>query len=161
MLAPVGGLMTSTISAPVSGREGHTARPAGKGEGFGRHAGDKLWVPCPSVPLLHRHRVSDLIQCATAGRVTLVCGPTGSGKTVACAMWAARTHPVENVAWVSLDPGDRQPGRLWTHVGAALATTEAMPDDLADVLADPSDRAFGLRLADMTERLDQPVTLVI
>ena len=113
------------------------------------------------MPLLHRHRVSDLIQCATAGRVTLVCGPTGSGKTVACAMWAARPNPADNVAWVSLDPGDRQPGRLWAQVGAALARTEVMPAEVADALAEPADRAFGLRLADAAERLDQPVTLVI
>jgi LuxR family maltose regulon positive regulatory protein len=113
------------------------------------------------VPLLHRHRVSDLIQSGTAGRVTLVCGPTGSGKTVACAMWAARANPADNVAWVSLDPGDRQPGRLWAQVGAALARTEAMPAEVADALTEPADRAFGLRLADAAERLDQPVTLVI
>jgi len=113
------------------------------------------------VPLLHRHRVSDLIQCATAGRVTLVCGPTGSGKTVACAMWAARRQPADNVAWVSLDPGDRQPGRLWAHVGVALAGTEAMSADLADKLAEPADRAFGLRIADVAGQLDQPVTLII
>lgn len=172
--------MTSTISAPAIGRDTHAVR-SGNQPGSQRRATedrdrppepaprethhqpnrDKLRVPCPSVPLLHRHRVSDLIQCATAGRVTSVCGPTGSGKTVACAMWATRTHPVDNVAWVSLDPGDRQPGRLWAHVGAALAGTEAIPAEVTDALAAPADRAFGLRLADAAEHLDQPVTLVI
>jgi LuxR family transcriptional regulator, maltose regulon positive regulatory protein len=162
--------MTTAISEPVIGRDGRAIRPANRPtrqrggsphQGLGRHASDKLTVPCPSVPLLHRHRVSDLIQSATAGRVTLVCGPTGSGKTVACAMWAARTHSTGNVAWVSLDPGDRQAGRLWAHVGAALAGTEAMPDDLADSFAEPAERGFGLRLADVAKQLDQPVTLVL
>ncbi|HET7017579.1 MAG TPA: LuxR C-terminal-related transcriptional regulator [Streptosporangiaceae bacterium] len=153
--------MTTAISEPVIGRDGRAVRLAKKHELLGRHASDKLAVPCPSVPLLHRHRVSDLIQCATAGRVTLVCGPTGSGKTVACAMWATRTQSTGNVAWVSLDPGDRQPGRLWAHIGAALAGTEAMPDDLADALVEPAERGFGLRLADLAEQLDEPVTLVL
>jgi LuxR family maltose regulon positive regulatory protein len=162
MLAPVGGQMTSTISEPVIGRDGHVAPPAGRtARKHERPASDKLRVPCPSVPLLHRHRLSDLIQCATAGRVTLVCGPTGSGKTVACAMWAARSRSTGNVAWVSLDPGDRQPGRLWAHVGTALAGTEAVPAGLANSLVEPAERGFGLRLAEVTEQLDQPVTLVI
>jgi LuxR family transcriptional regulator, maltose regulon positive regulatory protein len=170
--------MTTAISEPFIGRDGPAARLAARSsrqradsgghapgpaphQVRGRPAGDKFRVPCPSVPLLHRPRVSDLIQSATAARVTLVCGPTGSGKTVACAMWATRTHSTDNLAWVSLDPGDRQPGRLWAQVGAALAGTESMPDGLADALAEPADAGFGLRLADVAEQFDPPVTLVI
>ena len=92
-------------------------------------------VPRPNVPLLQRPRVIELIEQATAGhRVTLVCGPTGSGKTVACAAWASSAQD-DSVAWLSLDYGDRWPRQLWAHVRLALASTPAIPGDVARALA--------------------------
>ncbi|MDZ5623054.1 LuxR C-terminal-related transcriptional regulator [Nocardioides sp. HM23] len=45
--------------------------------------------------------------------------PAGYGKTTVVAQWLhAGTPPT--TAWVSLDPGDNDPDRLWTHVAAAL-----------------------------------------
>src|SRR5258708_5846248 len=114
MLAPVGGSMTSTISEPIVGRDSRDAqqdkRPSLARRLIGlRQASDKLRVPIPSVPLLHRHRVTNLIRSATARRVTVVTGPTGAGKTIACAIWAdhAARPPACDLPWVGLDPGDR------------------------------------------------------
>ncbi len=131
---------------------------AGRRE-LGLPATDKIRPPRPSVPLLDRPRVTELIATATARhRVTLVCGPSGAGKTVACAAWVASAH-ARRVGWVSLDYGDRWPLRLWSHVRLALAGI--VPAEVARELPDPDDEAFALRLARLAERLADPVTLVV
>ncbi len=123
---------------------------------------DKLRIPQPSVPVLQRSRVTELIRQATAAhRVVLVTGPGGAGKTVACALWAATAPASDRVAWLSLDHGDREPERLWASVRSALAGVPAVPDDVAQCLPDPADEAFGPNLAELAQRLDAPVTLVL
>ena len=91
-------------------------------------------------------------------RVTLVCGPSGAGKTVACAAWAASAH-TGSVGWLSLDYRDRWPLQLWAHV--RLAVTAAVPGEVARDLPDPDDDAFPLRLAQLAQRFAEPVTLVV
>ncbi len=118
-------------------------------------------MPRSNVPLVERPRVTGLIGQATAGhRVTLVCGPSGAGKTVACASWA-RAAQDGSVGWLSLDYGDRWPRQLWAHLRLALESTPALPADVARKLPDPDDDAFPLRLAEFAERLPTPVTLVV
>ncbi len=166
--------MTSTISQPAvrsvparTGARDSRPRRAGLHENTGeRHAlrlpaSDKVAVPRSNVPLVERPRIIELIGQATAGhRVTLVCGPSGSGKTVACAAWASGAQD-GSVAWLSLDYGDRWPRQLWEHVRLALASTPAIPGDVARALPDPDDDAFPLRLAELAERFTTPVTLVV
>jgi len=155
--------MTSTMSEPTT----RHARRVGAGKRFNADpvesplARDKLRIPRPSVPLLDRPRVTDLIERAAAHRVTLVCGPTGAGKTVACASWARRAARPGLVAWLSLDPGDRRPGRLWANIAAALSRLPAMPADLGADLASAGEDALPLKLVEAAERLTTPVTLVI
>jgi LuxR family maltose regulon positive regulatory protein len=118
-------------------------------------------VPRSNVPLLERPRVTALIaDAAQTHRVTLVCGPSGAGKTVACASWAAAAQD-GSVGWLSLDYGDRWPRQLWAHVRLALDTIAAVPGDVVRDLPEPDDDAFPLRLAELAERLTTPVTLVI
>ena len=125
-----------------------------------RTAADKARIPQPSVPLVPRSRITDLIDRASAlHRVTLVCGPSGAGKTIACAQWAAGV--ADGAGWLSLDYGDRWPRRLWAHVRTALASIPAMPAEIAGDLPDPSDEAFPLHLVQVAQRLSTPVTLVI
>src|SRR5262245_29534495 len=162
MLAPVGGSMTSTISEPIVGRDSRDSHTNRRSRLTGRQeVSDKLRVPMPGVPLLRRHRVTNLIRCATASRVTVVTGPTGAGKTIACAIWADdAVRCDDDIAWVGLVPADRQPARLRTAISAALAGSPGAADVLGD-LPDPADQTFSLRLAEVTRELPKPVTVVI
>ncbi len=87
---------------------------------------DKLRVPLPGLAVLPRRRVRDLIDVAVTHRVTLVTGPPGSGKTVAAAQWAAAKPASQRLAWVTLDASDREPGRFWRYVTAALSGAGAL-----------------------------------
>ena len=81
---------------------------------------DKLRVPRLSDDVRRRDRVTRLIDQAVRQRVTLITGPVGSGKTVACASWAASAARRRRVAWLTVDGADRAPARFWAHVAAAL-----------------------------------------
>src|SRR5258707_9483261 len=166
--------MTSTISQPAvrsgaqhSRRDRHAAQPgAGLRSAnrltFSPPVSDKVRPPRSSVPLLERPRITGLIGRATAQhRVTLVCGPSGAGKTVACAAWALASAETGSVGWLSLDYGDRWPRQLWAHVRLALATTAAVPGEVARDLPDPDDDAFPLRLPPPAPRPTRPGTPVL
>ena len=79
-------------------------------------------------PRLPRGSVSrpGLLDTLRAGRgrvLTLVSAPAGFGKTTLLAGWVL-TDPHARFAWVSLDAGDCEPERFWTHVAAALSAVE-------------------------------------
>src|SRR5580692_7649120 len=128
----LGGMMTSTASKPVAPprirpqrlaqqrlaqqrTRQNRLRPAAV-SGLPPLLDDKLRPPRPSLTVLRRRRVTDLIEAATAHRVTLVSGPAGAGKTVACASWAAvrpagRPAGIQT-AWLTVDAEDRDPVRF-------------------------------------------------
>jgi len=81
----------------------------------------KFRIPSLGADVLRRDRLTDLIEQATARPVTMITAPAGSGKTVACATWAAAHARSRRVAWLSLDEGDREPARFWACMTAALA----------------------------------------
>jgi len=152
----------SPVSAPLAGALHRADQRIQERRKFRLPAGDKTTVPRPSVPVLRRPRVTEVIERASAKhRVTLVCGPSGAGKTIACAEWAASAPAADSVGWLSLDYGDRWPGQLWANVRTALAAIPALPDEIADDLPDPADDAFPLRLARLAQRLTTPITLVV
>ncbi len=116
--------MTTSVSGPAFAAG---ARPAARGD-TGLLA-DKLAVPVLGLAVVARPRLAELMDQATAHRVTLVTGPAGSGKTVACASWAAAHAAAAGrpVGWLTVDAGDREPARFWPYVAAALAGAGALP----------------------------------
>jgi len=60
-----------------------------------------------------------------AGRVTVVSGPAGSGKSVLLRSWIDEAALAEHAAQVSVQDEDRDPQRFWTSVVDALRGTAA------------------------------------
>jgi LuxR family transcriptional regulator, maltose regulon positive regulatory protein len=78
----------------------------------------KLCVPRLPVGFVARQRLTNQLDAGSSRALTLVCAPPGCGKSVLLADWArSRDSPV---AWLSLDAGDNDPVRFWSHVAAAL-----------------------------------------
>ena len=123
--------------------------------------GDKLRIPRLSLAVLRRRRLIDLIEQAARHRVTVVSGPAGAGKTVACASWAAATAGPRRVAWLTLDAYDREPARFWACLQASLAGAAAARAGALRSLQDsPADGDFPLRLVEAAQLLTEPVTVV-
>jgi ATP/maltotriose-dependent transcriptional regulator MalT len=99
------------------------------------------------VPELRRGQVArrELIRTLETGRtrkLTLVCAPTGFGKTSALAAWAAASPA--RFGWVSLDESDDDPVRFWSYVVAAIeSAAPEVPGTAARRL-----RAPGVSVAD-------------
>jgi LuxR family maltose regulon positive regulatory protein len=145
--------MTSTVSRPG-------APHLGRGQERARFLEDKLQIPPSHFPVLRRRRVTGLIEQATRHRVTLVCGPAGAGKTVACATWAAASPDRRRVVWLTLDTGD-QNSWFWAYVCAGLTRLRVAPRDVLRSLEDSSPETFPLRLVEAAQQFTEPVTLVL
>ena len=80
-----------------------------------------------------RARLVGQLDEATHLPVTLVSAPAGYGKTTLISQWLAATRN-PRAAWVSLDPGDNDPGRLWRQLSVALERVGcAVPADVGDI----------------------------
>jgi LuxR family maltose regulon positive regulatory protein len=102
-----------TQLASVSSDDAVTAEPA--------LLDGKFRAAAAGPDVVHRERLTALIEEATERPVTVITAPPGAGKTVACAGWAAARARSRRIAWLSLDDGDRDPARFWAGVTAALA----------------------------------------
>jgi LuxR family transcriptional regulator, maltose regulon positive regulatory protein len=90
----------------------------------------KLLVPAPRPRALPRPHLVTLLNQGLTAKMTLLCAPTGWGKTSVLAEWAASCRSAR-FAWVSLDPGDDDALQFWRYVTAAVATVEPLPADTA------------------------------
>ena len=82
----------------------------------------------PPVPSEHIRRpaVEAELDRATDRELALVSAPPGSGKTSLLAAWVRRS-PTPSTAWVSLEPEDADPRRLWSAVLTALTDLPDVP----------------------------------
>ena len=76
---------------------------------------NKLHAPSLRKEWVERRELINALT-GTAAKLVLIEAPAGSGKTILAAQWRASTSEDRSFAWVSLDPDDDDPGRLWWHI---------------------------------------------
>jgi LuxR family maltose regulon positive regulatory protein len=143
---------------PVRAHASAETRPPGQQRP--RFLEDKLQIPQPHFPVLRRRRITGLLDQAARNRVTLISGPAGAGKTVACATWAAASPQARRVVWLTLDAEDQQ-AWFWAYVCAGLARLRSIPADSLRSLEDVSPDGFPLRLVEAAQTFTEPVILVL
>jgi len=125
----------------------------------------------PSIPadLVGRRRLLDSLwwDSAPDGRVALVTGAAGAGKTTLVAQWLEQRRSEQElaVAWVSLNPQDDEVHALWSAVLVALEQCGAWSDTppLHDLEAPRRSvgQGFLAQLVDAIESAAVPVCLVL
>jgi ATP/maltotriose-dependent transcriptional regulator MalT len=80
----------------------------------------KLHAPAVRKEWVQREELVGYLAGFVTSRLLLVEAPAGFGKTTAVAQWRASMIEDRPFAWISLDRGDNDPARLWTHVVGAL-----------------------------------------
>jgi LuxR family transcriptional regulator, maltose regulon positive regulatory protein len=80
-----------------------------------------------AAPAVHRvvSRPALFERIAAAGRVIVVSAPAGSGKTSLLRSWIDDAGLAGRVAWVSVQPRERDPQRFWISLADALRDTAA------------------------------------
>jgi LuxR family maltose regulon positive regulatory protein len=85
----------------------------------------KFYLPPLRLELVPRPRLVERLQAGLHRKLTLISAPAGFGKTTLLSEWIASYSQGESplgIAWLSLDEGDNDQVRFWTHVIAALQT---------------------------------------
>jgi LuxR family transcriptional regulator, maltose regulon positive regulatory protein len=159
----------------LGGVDGVKERPAGDRVAFSKwpHARarldvpieSKLHMPGPRKEWVERPALIEYPGASTA-RLILVDAPAGFGKTTLVAQWRSAANEERPFAWISLEPGDDDPGRLWWYILCALqrACPEIAGEDIARELRAPVPDITATvlpLLANELEALSSPVVLVL
>jgi LuxR family maltose regulon positive regulatory protein len=125
----------------------------------------KLHAPGLRKEWVERHELISYLA-GNATKLVLVAAPAGFGKTTLVAQWRVIATEDRRFAWVSLDRGDDDPGRLWSHIVHSLH--RACPELDGDEIL----RALRIQIPDITgtvlpilvnelAKLPAPVVLVL
>ena len=112
--------------------------------------------------LLDREHVLRKLDRAVTRRVTVISAPAGSGKTSLLRAWADRSTTDVDVAFVSVDRDEQEPGRFWSRVLDALRGPAGPSDRQTPPAAArmPSDELVDAVVAELAERAG-PFVLII
>jgi len=80
----------------------------------------KLYIPPHRANIVLRSRLTERLNESLHRKLTLISAPAGFGKTTIVSEWIANSR--QSAAWLSLDEGDNDPARFWSHFIAALQT---------------------------------------
>jgi LuxR family maltose regulon positive regulatory protein len=111
---------------------------------------DEGLFPSVGTGVVRRRRITRLIEQAVSHPVTVLAAPAGSGKTVACAVWASsagsagRQFPADGqgsagrpgVGWLTVDETDNDPARLRARLDAVLPDAGVLVLDDVHLLSD-------------------------
>jgi LuxR family maltose regulon positive regulatory protein len=122
----------------------------------------KLMPPRVHPGMLRRARLLEMLDSERDTSLTVVNAAVGYGKTTLVRSWC--TERSEAVVWITLDPADDDPVRLWTHLVTALHR-------LGEGLGERALSALGSRGAPVEAAIDvlmngvvtygRPVTIVL
>jgi len=129
----------------------------------------KLFAPVGRRLMVTRGRLTERLDAVLepGRKLALVSAPAGFGKTTLVTDWieqCAHRRPAPRIAWLSLDDGDNDLPRLFTHVVASLQIIDGdigldavfLPD-----LAPASVEAATTRLINEMARMSGPIALVL
>jgi LuxR family maltose regulon positive regulatory protein len=123
----------------------------------------KLTVPKPRDLVVPRQRLFQQLTDGVSRPLTIVTGPAGSGKTTLLASWVAHEQPPGQVAWLTLDAHDDEPGVFWTYLVESLRLhgIDLPPDIRHPLHPGEVDRLFLESLAAALAGQVDPVVLVL
>jgi LuxR family maltose regulon positive regulatory protein len=124
----------------------------------------KLSPPLAPRPLVERSRLLELLDEGVEGPMTLVSGPAGAGKTTLLASWTAGRPLGTSVAWVTMEPEDREAPRFWSLVLASIRETLGSRAGRLAKLTPPrtgGDDRFLQRFIDAVATLPRPLVLIV
>jgi LuxR family maltose regulon positive regulatory protein len=78
----------------------------------------KFYIPPLQSGLVHRPRLTHLINEGLARKLTLISAPAGFGKTTLLSEWIPTSQ--RPVGWLSLEDADNDPTRFWAYFLTAL-----------------------------------------
>lgn len=126
-------------------------------------------------PTISRPRLTDQLNAGLAatvvdgrlifgGRLTLVCGPAGFGKTTLIRDWLSQlpfadTQPTPRIAWRSLESFDDDPGRFTTAMNRTLGA--AIPEWLEWRVDSQPEHPAALANAILEFAADQPLPVLL
>jgi LuxR family transcriptional regulator, maltose regulon positive regulatory protein len=110
--------------------------------------------------LVQREALFERLSAAAPGRVVLVCAPAGSGKSVLVRSWADAGGWRDEVAWVSVERGERDGQRFWLSVIDALARVVGSVERMSPAPGFDGELVVERLLSDLASRRE-PVVLVI
>ena len=113
-------------------------------------------VNLPAVPawMVTRRTVTDLLDVGVSGLLTVVTAPTGAGKTMSVASWAAGADLSGGVVWLNLAGANADRDLFWTRLREGLVEAGArhlpsVPDaGCAESLRSRMLEALGIALRD-------------
>lgn len=120
----------------------------------------KIQLPRLAAHVVARPRLMQALHSVQPARVLLLLAPAGYGKTVLMAQWAGLLQAQGACAcWLTLDAGDRDPGRFLSVLAAAMrhAGIDMAPDDATPAHPDQMLEAVLQALA----AHPRPVTLLL
>lgn len=124
----------------------------------------KLHPPATRTEWIDRPGLLQRLSKSAGSPVVLITAPAGYGKSTLVAQWVSSGHP-DPVAWVTLDPADNDPTRLWTHLATALDRIgQPAGEHLAEFVAGNSTAIATRVLPRFIARLgwlDRPLAIVL
>jgi LuxR family maltose regulon positive regulatory protein len=125
----------------------------------------KLHAPGVRKEWVERPQLVGSLDSAVA-RLVLVDAPAGFGKTTLVAQWRSSAQRSRPFAWLTLDRGDDDPGRLWWYVVSALqrARPEFSAGNITKALRSQAPDIIGEVLPALVNELagiSAPVVLVL